>query len=116
MLREAIAEALQEDGYSVDVASDGRAGLNLAIERLPHLIIVDLMLPYMDGEQFSTAIRDMDMLANTPLIIVSASRYADEVATRVRAQAALRKPFDLHELSERVSELLPRIGYHVTAG
>lgn len=107
MLREAIAEALQDDGYCVEVAGDGRTALALAMARLPHLIIVDLMLPFMDGEQLFTAIREVALLASTPVIIVSASRYTHEVAARVGAQAALRKPFDLDELSDRVRELLP---------
>jgi two-component system response regulator VicR len=106
VLRTVIADALLEDGYSVETASDGRVALKIAERSLPHLVIVDLMLPYLDGEEFSNAMRRIAGLESIPVVLVSASRRIEEVATRIGARAVLRKPFDLHDLTERVRLLL----------
>src|SRR5215204_7492692 len=106
VLRTVIADALLEDGYSVEMAGDGRVALKIAEKSLPHLAIVDLMLPYLDGEEFSNAVRRIAGLESIPVVLVSASRRLAEVATRIGARAVLRKPFDLHDLTERVRLLL----------
>ena len=105
-LRAVIAQALAEDGYAVEVAPDGEAALEAMRQALPDLVIVDLMLPYMSGEEFSVAMRAIAGLESTPVIVISASRYVEEVGARVGATLALRKPFDLYELSEQVRLLL----------
>jgi len=105
-LRELIAEALLDDGYQVDSAPDGAVALELAAQYPPDLVILDLMMPNVDGEAFSTAMRQLEGLASVPIIVVSASRYSHEVGIRVGAQVALRKPFDLNELCEHVDQFL----------
>jgi DNA-binding response OmpR family regulator len=105
-LREVVAEALREDGYEVRIAADGELALELAERWQPKLVILDLMMPHMDGEEFTTAVRQVRGLEQVPIIIVSASRYSAEVGARVAAEATLRKPFDLFELTDRVNELL----------
>lgn len=105
-LRSVIAQALIEDGYVVEVAANGEAALDLVRRAAPDLVILDLMLPYMGGEEFSAAMRDIEGLESTPVIIISASRYTEEVGARVGAKLSLRKPFDLYELTEHVNLLL----------
>src|SRR5579859_1765882 len=105
-LREVIAEALREDGYTVQTAANGQAGLDLAQQWLPGLVIVDLMMPRMAGEEFCTALRSLDRLATIPILLVSASRSTADVGARVGAVAALTKPFDLFELAEHVRSVL----------
>jgi DNA-binding response OmpR family regulator len=105
-LRELIAEALVDDGYLVEPAADGQAALAVASRRKPDLVILDLMMPHMNGEAFSAAMQQLPGLATVPIIIVSASRYSHEVGARVGAQVALRKPFDLFELTEHVHQFL----------
>ena len=105
-LRDVITEALQEDGYLVDAARNGQAGLELAQHSPPDLVILDLMMPQMDGEQFCSAVRQIERLASVPIIVVSAARAADDVGVRLGAAAALRKPFDLFELTRHVNALL----------
>lgn len=105
-LREAIAEALRDDGYAVEATDNGQAGLRVAQRWPPDLVILDLMMPRMTGEEFSAAVRQMDSLAAIPIIVVSASRATAEVSARLGATLALRKPFDLFELIERVNDLL----------
>jgi DNA-binding response OmpR family regulator len=106
-LRDIIAEALREDGYAVDTAEHGTAALAVIARWSPNLVILDLMMPGMDGEAFCTELRRLDGMASVPLIVISASRFAAEVGARVSAHAALTKPFDLLELTEHVRTLLP---------
>ena len=105
-LRDILAEALREDGYKVELAADGEIALELAQHWRPDLLILDLMMPNMDGEELVSSMRQVQGSASLPIIVVSASRRAEEVGARIGAQAALRKPFDLFELTERVSEAL----------
>jgi len=97
VLRTVIADALLEDGYSVETVADGPVALKIAERALPHLVIVDLMLPYLDGEEFSNAMRHIAGLESIPVVLISASRRIEEVAMRVGARAVFRKPFDLHD-------------------
>jgi two-component system alkaline phosphatase synthesis response regulator PhoP len=105
-LCEVIAEALLEDDYAVETAGDGQAALELARRWRPDLVILDLMLPHGDGEQLAAALRRVGGLASIPIIVVSASRAAGEAGARLEATAALRKPFDLFELTQRVNDVL----------
>ena len=105
-LREIIAEALDEDGYAVASAANGATALEMARRSPPDLAIVDLMMPHMGGEQFCSALREVEGLASLPIIVVSAARTTTEVGSRVGAIAALRKPFDLYELTQRVNSAL----------
>src|SRR5205085_5101618 len=104
--REIIVEALGEDGYRVKSADNGLTALEIVKRCPPDLAIVDLMMPYMDGEQFCSAVRQMKGLDSLPIIVVSAARTTHEVGARLGAAAALKKPFDLFELTDRVSDLL----------
>jgi DNA-binding response OmpR family regulator len=108
LLRTVIAEALREDGYAVDTAADGEVGLDLASRARPDLVILDLMMPYMSGEEFSEAMRQLDGLGSTPIILISASRQTDDIGARIGADLSLRKPFDLFALTDRVNYLLRR--------
>jgi DNA-binding response OmpR family regulator len=105
-LRDILAEALREDGYNVELAADGEIALELAQHWRPDLLILDLMMPNMDGEDLVSSIRQVQGSASLPIIVVSASRGAEEVGARIGAHVALRKPFDLFELTERVSDAL----------
>jgi DNA-binding response OmpR family regulator len=106
VLRTVIADALREDGYAVDAAADGHQALELARLAPPDLVILDLMMPYIDGEAFSNELRQIEGLDSTPILLVSASRRVEEVGARIGAEVALRKPFDLFELTDRVNQLL----------
>jgi DNA-binding response OmpR family regulator len=105
-LRTVIAQALAEDGFAVEMAADGEAALDLMRRAAPDLVILDLMLPFMGGEEFATTMRGIAGLELTPVIIISASRFLEQVGARVGAKLALRKPFDLFELTEQVTLLL----------
>jgi len=108
---ERIAQVIQRgltfEGYRVDVAGDGQAGLDKAREAMPDLVILDLMLPKVDGVEVCQRLR---AASNVPILMLTAK---DTVADRVRGLDAgaddyLTKPFDLDELLARVRALLRR--------
>ena len=99
---------LEIEGYDITVAEDGIAGLNLARALAPDLIILDLMMPGMDGYRVLRTLRDEGNL--TPVLILSAkSEEADKVrGFRMGADDFVTKPFSLLELLGRVSAILRR--------
>jgi two-component system nitrogen regulation response regulator NtrX len=98
-LRDIMAEALAAEGYRVTTAVDGVEGLARVRERRPELIVLDLMMPVLDGWAFMEAYREL-VEDETPIVGVSAHMTPD-VAGRLRTlgvKACLPKPFDLDEL------------------
>ena len=107
-LAEGLRYNLELEGYAVKVADDGNAGLSLAREWDPDLVILDLMLPGMDGYQVLRSIRGDGR--QTPVLILSArGEEADKVrGFQLDADQYVTKPFGLIELLERVKSLLRR--------
>lgn len=99
--------ALKEQGYVVDIASDGREGLYLATEFDYDVIILDIMLPYLDGYQLLDNLRKSKQ---TPVLMLSARGSLDErvKGLNLSADDYLAKPFSLIELSARIQALLRR--------
>ena len=79
-ISEVLATALEDDGYRVLTARDGRDALELVQRRPPDVILLDLMLPHIDGRQFIRQCRDRSMTTNIPIIVVSAVRDAPQDA------------------------------------
>jgi two-component system OmpR family response regulator len=107
-IAEFVQKGLREAGFAVDVATDGRAGLEQALAGGHDAAIVDVMLPQMDGLALIDALRARGV--RTPVLILSARRSVDD---RVRGLQAggddyLTKPFAFAELLARVQALIRR--------
>jgi DNA-binding response OmpR family regulator len=99
---------LEIEGYAVEVARDGHAGLSHARTLRPDLIILDLMLPGLDGYRVLKSIRD-DGLDMPVLILTAHGQETEKVrGFRLGADDYVTKPFGLLELMARVSALLRR--------
>jgi PAS domain S-box-containing protein len=103
---EATGQALRELGYSVDEARDGMTALTLARGARPDVMLIDLMMPVMDGWTLIARLREEQVAPGVPLVVFSADRDAREKASMLNAAAALRKPFALEELQEVLDRLL----------
>ena len=101
-----ILKGMRESGFVTDHATDGEDGLHMAVTESYDAIIVDLMLPKLDGLKIIETLREQDIL--TPLIILSAKRALDD---RIRGLQTggddyLTKPFAFAELLVRVQALI----------
>jgi DNA-binding response OmpR family regulator len=108
-LAENIARSLRESaGYAVDIATDGQEGLFLAEANVYDVVVLDLMLPRLDGMQVLTRIRQSGQL--TPVLVLTARDDKESVVALLNAGADdyLTKPFDLGELLARIKALIRR--------
>ena len=103
---------LERDGFSVVTASDGPAALDAIETHQPALVVLDLMLPEMDGRAVIRAVRRDELSAHTPIIVLSArSSTIDRIAgLEDGADDYLPKPFSPAELVLRVKSVLRRVG------
>jgi DNA-binding response OmpR family regulator len=107
---------LEIEGYEVELAGDGRAGLDLATRGRFDLIVLDLMIPGVDGFRVVRALRDQG--DRTPIMILTArGQEEDKVrGLKLGADDYVTKPFGVLELMARVEALLRRIRPVVPAG
>ncbi|HEU5175084.1 MAG TPA: response regulator transcription factor [Gemmatimonadaceae bacterium] len=107
-----LRTGLEIEGYQVDVAGDGTTGLALAKETNPHLVILDLMLPGMDGYRVLRSLRDAGH--DMPVLILTArGEETDKVlGFRLGADDYVTKPCGVLELLARVGALLRRARPH----
>ena len=97
--REVIMEVLLAEGYSVAGAEDGADALRWLADRPPpSLILLDLMMPVMNGWEFRSAQRADPRIAAIPVVLVSAGAFTGEAAEGFGAIASVRKPVRLDEL------------------
>ena len=106
---------LEMSGYDVVEASDGEQAVQLAVQKQPSLILMDLSLPKMDGLAATRQIRQHKDLGKTPIVAISAH---DSPESRTEALDAgcdeyVTKPIDFDQLGELVRRFLPK-GHHST--
>jgi CheY-like chemotaxis protein len=101
-IRNVITEILDQSGYEVFTAGSGQQGLDLASQIVPDLIILDLMMPGMDGWTVLTKLQHKPALADIPVIILSAASGL-EMAMSLGAAAVLFKPVDANHLTAEIA-------------
>ena len=106
-----ISFHLEKEGYAVLSAASGTEALSLVFEHLPDLIILDIMLPEMDGLEVCRRLRGSDKAASIPVLILSARKEElDRVlGLEMGADDYMIKPFSVRELVARVRAMLRRI-------
>lgn len=98
--REALSHRLSRVGYAVRMAERGRQGLEMARQDPPHLVLLDLRLPDMEGFSISEQLADDPVTCGVPVIVLSAMERPD-IIRRTRAagcQYFVRKPYDPNAL------------------
>jgi DNA-binding response OmpR family regulator len=106
LIRDTLATALGDEGYSVRVATDGRAALDTMGQWRPDVIVLDLMMPVMDGPAFRAAQRSAAETALIPVIVLSAAHEVNSRAATLDPAAVFAKPFDLGDLLYAIERLL----------
>ena len=112
-IRSAVAELLSMEGYAVATAANGKEALELARQVLPDAIVLDLMMPVMDGWGFLARCRSLPRCRDVPIVVMSAAYTLRTVAERLRdleVRAVIAKPFDLDVLVALVHRYAPLPG------
>ncbi len=103
-----IEVVLKGEGHTVAIANTGGQGLMLARDWEPDLILMDIMLPGVDGGTLISKLRQEPGTADLPIIAMSASRTLRDRSDELQADALLSKPFDVDALLVQVQFLLAR--------
>jgi DNA-binding response OmpR family regulator len=107
-MRTALAETLQAHGYRVSTAADGNHGLQLALEKPPDLVLLDVMMKGLDGYELCRQLRRRG--SSVPVLMLTAKALVDDRVEGLDAGADdyLTKPFSMRELLARIKALLRR--------
>lgn len=108
-IRIAVEDALTSQGYDVKTAEDGIKGLELAQDLKPDLIILDVMLPQMDGFEICKSIRKEGITSPIMMLTVKDEEVDKVLGLELGADDYVTKPFSLKELSARIKALLRRV-------
>jgi two-component system chemotaxis response regulator CheY len=106
-LRELLAAVLTSAGYEVLTAENGAAALSVLRTVLPELIVLDLMMPVMNGWQFREAQAALPDYARIPVVCLSGHQAARHQATTLGIKACVVKPFEIDDLLQVVNQFFP---------
>ncbi len=103
-----VQRVLSSVGYIVLEAEDGLSGIQIAEQEKPQLILMDIMLPGLDGYQVTTRLKGIPELAHTPIVALTAKAMDGdrEQALTAGCDGYIRKPIDVDRLPEQVAEFL----------
>ncbi|MEE8311640.1 MAG: response regulator [Candidatus Binatia bacterium] len=108
-VREVARRALEQQGWMVSEAENGRAGLDRLAERRPSLILLDLMMPVMDGFEFVMEVRKRDDWRSIPIVVVTAKDITEEDRSRLNGDVAAlieKRGLGTDDLLGQIRELL----------
>ena len=107
---------LQRQGYQISAATNGQQGLDKAFEEDPDLILLDVMMPDMDGYEVTRRLRQNPSTLQTPILMFTAKTQLDDkvIGFEVGANDYLTKPTHPSELQARVKTLLARVNHQKT--
>jgi len=106
-IRAFLAMVLEDEGYRVETATNGREALAMAHDRAPDVVLLDLLMPVLDGAGFLRECRADPAFGTVPVLLMSAADA--HVRTEAwGAQAVLAKPFDVDRLVEAVERTCRR--------
>lgn len=108
-IRNVLADTFRDEGYTVQTAKNGAEALTTSQANPPALILLDLMMPVMDGWGFLEERLRQATLLRIPVIVLTAARsFANFEWDRLAVFQVLSKPFDVDQLVTTVGQLVPR--------
>lgn len=110
IIRDALTEFLANEGYETSTATNGKEAVEVAEKISPDLIIMDMFMPVMDGWDATKIIKEMEHLANTKVVCLSAYTSAEneEKSKQVKCDLILTKPIYPDDLKRNLEELLKK--------
>jgi two-component system alkaline phosphatase synthesis response regulator PhoP len=110
-LAETLKMRFEANGYQADIAGDGQEALAKVRENRPNLILLDIMIPKIDGYKVCRILKFDEKYKNIPILMLTAKTQEEdkELGYSVGANAYLTKPFDTAELMQKIKELLGEI-------
>jgi two-component system, OmpR family, alkaline phosphatase synthesis response regulator PhoP len=105
---EIVRLRLEQDGHTILAAGDGRVGLQSAFENKPDLLILDVMMPGLDGFEVAYQMKNNPLTANTPIVMLTARADFGSIAKgwNLDVDNYVTKPFKLDELADTVKSVL----------
>lgn len=103
---ELVRKRLEANQYDVLTASDGVAGFSLAQEHKPDLIVLDVVMPNMDGYTFVQELRRNEVLKKTPIIVITAKSDMETLFLSEGVDHCLIKPIQTNQFLEKVRSLI----------
>jgi DNA-binding response OmpR family regulator len=103
MVRDTLGQVLVDEGYVVDTAVDGEDALDRVHEARPDAILLDLMMPGMNGRQFLQALRTEPAYAEVPVLIMTAVHGLEVNLASIGASEVVEKPFQVEDLLNKVA-------------
>lgn len=104
-IREAVGWLLQDEGFAVEMAADGDEAVERATQVRPALLVLDLGLPILSGEEVAERLQAL-YGRSLPIVIMTAAGDAAEKAQRINAAAYVTKPFELDDLVRAIRNAL----------
>lgn len=104
--QDALRILLEAAHYQVVVAADGRTAMNAAMEEIPDLILMDIMMPELDGLEVTRRLREHQSTMKIPIIAVTAMEGGQRLALEAGADDFLSKPINIRLLLRKITGLL----------
>tara|TARA_Y100000031_G_C8102137_1_gene329199 strand:- start:219 stop:590 length:372 start_codon:yes stop_codon:yes gene_type:complete len=108
---EVLSARLKRSGYAVITAADGKDGVSKLYSERPDLVLLDVMMPNLNGYELCRQIKSDQKLCKTPVVILSARGQRDDVlhGKEVGADAYFMKPFDSNDLISKIEHILGQV-------
>ena len=106
LVREALSSMLEQKGFISEEARNGKEVLAKVVKDMPDIIILDLMMPVMNGSETYSKLKENPKTRDIPIIICSALPISDFKKDNIEVEGYLEKPFSIRELCEKINEVL----------
>lgn len=106
-LSEVVADILNDEGFDVSIAIDGKRALATMAQQRPDLVLLDLVMPVLDGWSVLRSMRTDERLASVPVVLMTVLAESVPQEGQRLHQGVLYKPFTLPKLLETIRETLP---------
>lgn len=91
---------LEDKGYQVESCSNGEDVLKMVAKKIPKLLLIDLWMPGMNGDEVTRQLKENPKTKNIPVIVISANKETDSISKSAGADGSISKPFEIKDLED----------------